>query len=113
MMTDNQRQEPRLARHDPIHIQIQHGSSAPPQPAVLLHADTRDISSNGFNARSNRPLQVGTLLDVLIELRGNGKPFLLTAEVRWSQPQANGEHAVGFAIVDAVGTDYQAWQQQF
>lgn len=111
MNADNQRQEPRLTRDDAIHIQIRKGATVPPQPAVVLHVCTRDISAHGFNAGSNVALTPGTVLDVVIELQGDGKPFLLTAEVRWCKPVENG-FAAGFAIIDAVGSDYLAWQQQ-
>jgi hypothetical protein len=113
MNSDNQRQEPREPRDDAIHIQVRHGAGMPPQPPLVLHVCTRDISAHGFNASSNMALTIGTVLDVLIELQGNGKPYLLTAEVRWCRPLAADNFSAGFAVIDALGSDYAAWQARF
>lgn len=113
MKADNQRQEPRLARDDAIHIQVRQGATVPPQSALVLHVNTRDISASGFNAACNMALTHGTVLDVVIELRGDGKPFLLTAEVRWCKPHPDGGYAAGFVITDAIGSDYEAWRSHF
>lgn len=113
MMAANQRQEPREPRDETIHIQVQHAPSSVSQPALVLHASTRDISAHGFNASSNLALPTGSLLDVLIELRDSQPAFLLTAEVRWCRPQPDGDYSIGFAVIDASGSDYQAWQRGF
>lgn len=113
MMAANQRQEPREPRDETIHIQVQQAPSNANQPALVLHATTRDVSAHGFNAGSNLALPIGSLLDVLIELRDNQPAFLLAAEVRWCRPHADGGFSIGFAVVDASGSDYQAWQRGF
>ena len=112
-MATNQRQEPREERDEAVHIQVQQAPASGDTAALVLHANTRDISASGFNALSNIALLPNTLLDVVIEIAGDGQPYLLSAEVRWCQPQADGEFAAGFAIIAASGRDQEAWQARF
>lgn len=108
-----QRQENRLASAEPVHIQILRQAPAAVGTPAVLHANTRDISSSGFNAHSNVELAPGLVLDVLIELRDGSQPYLLTAEVRWCQARDDNGYAVGFVVMAAQGSDYQAWQARF
>lgn len=113
MKAPNQRQEPREARDETVHIQVQQAPLGGVTAALVLHASTRDISASGFNARSNAALLPNTLLDVVIEVANEHQPYLLTAEVRWCQPHPDGAYAAGFAIVAASGRDQDAWQARF
>ncbi|NQD35565.1 PilZ domain-containing protein [Permianibacter sp. IMCC34836] len=108
-----QRQENRLASAEPVHIQILRQVPTSVATTAVLHANTHDISSSGFNALSNVELTPGLLLDVLIELRDGSQPYLLTAEVRWCQAREGGNYSVGFVVMAAQGSDFQAWQTRF
>ncbi len=108
-----QRLEPRKLRDDTLHIQVLRQHPGQTGTELVLHANTRDVSASGFNAIANMALPIGSLLDVVVELHDNGAPFLLTAEVRWCDPTTQGGFQAGFALQDATGSDYRAWQQRF
>lgn len=102
------RRESRLSCEETLHIQVQRG--AIDLDGLVLTCNTRDVSRSGFNVRAERPLLLGVILEVLIALPELQPPFLLTAEARWCKPLDDGGFSIGFVILDAMHSDYQAWR---
>jgi len=113
MSEEEQRLHRRETRDDSLYIQVLRQQPGQSDPGLVLHASTRDVSASGFNAIANIALPIGSLLDVVVELQDDGAPFQLTAEVRWCDPRPEGGYHAGFALQEATGSDYQAWQRQF
>lgn len=102
----------RVARHDTIHIQILSADSGGGAGAEVVHGQTDDVSAAGFKLRTDRPIEPGLILDLLIEVGGEPRRYLLVAEVRWCRPEGDGFSA-GFALLDAAHSDIVPWRQLF
>jgi hypothetical protein len=105
MSHDEKREDPRLTRRERAYIQVLLDDGA------SVATETDDISRGGFRATLSCAVHDGSILHLVIELQSAQRRFLLAAEVRWCQPQADGNYRAGFALLDARGSDYDAWQQ--
>jgi len=109
--TSDQRDDPRLHRRERAYIRVLLGDGA------ALLTETEDISRGGFRALLSEPVAVGSILHVVVELQTSKVRFLLAAEVRWCQSppatdnSAEKTHCAGFALLDASGSDYDAWRE--
>ena len=103
--SDDKREDPRLRRQERAFIRVLLNDGA------ALMTQTEDISRGGFRAVLTEPIAAGSILLVVIELQPSQLRFLLAAEARWCQAISASEHRAGFALLDARGTDYEAWRQ--
>lgn len=108
----NQRREARFLRQEAIHIQILSSDPGGQAAAQVLHCRTEDISATGFKVLSDAPIEAGRILDLLIEVQGLPKRFLLVAEARWCRPEGDG-YASGFELLDADHGDLGPWRALF
>lgn len=105
MSNDEKREDPRLARRERAYVQLLLDDG------VAVPTETEDVSRGGFRATLNAPVIAGSILHVVVELQTAQRRFLLAAEVRWCQPLTEGSFRAGFALLDARGSDYEAWRQ--
>ncbi len=103
-----QRRERRVPRREAVHIQITSGGPS----ATVLHCETEDLSATGFKVRTDGPVAAGHILELLIEVDGDGKRYVLVAETRWCRPAQDGYHA-GFELLDAEHSDIEPWRALF
>lgn len=103
--SQDKREDPRLPRQERAFIRVLLSDGA------ALMTQTEDISRGGFRATLSEPIAIGSIFHVVIELQASQLRFLLAAEARWCQPVTANEHRTGFALLDARGTDYEAWRQ--
>jgi hypothetical protein len=57
-----------------------------PEPTEWMVSPLRDLSSGGARFLSERPLAVGSMLEMRLMLPGSVTPILLKARVAWSKP---------------------------
>lgn len=100
----DKREDPRLRRQERAFIRVLLGDGA------ALPTQTEDISRGGFRALFSEAIAESSIHHVVIELEASKLRFLLAAEVRWCQPAQSGGYYAGFALLDARGTDYEAWR---
>jgi hypothetical protein len=74
---------------------------------------TRDACTRGLRLRSDRPMESGWVLGMWVKVRGVPGSFLLSGEVRWCRPLADGKHESGVAIRALPGEDAEAWARHF
>lgn len=110
--TSDKRREARLPRRDAIHIQILAADLAGAGPAQVVHCRTEDVSATGFRVCTEGAILAGTILDLLIEVDGDPRRYLLIAEARWCRPEGEG-HAVGFELLEAEHSDIGPWRALF
>ena len=97
-MTDEQRREPRVSHGFMIRYR------AADTMAGWLVSPLRDLSRGGARFLSERPLKVGTLLDIYLVLPAAAAPVSLQAKVARTSPAPMGmvELGVAFQPTDAV-----------
>jgi PilZ domain len=102
---EEKREDPRQPRKERAFIRILLGDGA------AVSTKTEDLSRGGFRSVLPEAIDAGSILHVVIELEPTSQRFLLAAEVRWCRREQTGEHHAGFALLDARGTDYDAWRE--
>ncbi|MBI2381337.1 MAG: PilZ domain-containing protein [Gammaproteobacteria bacterium] len=108
----NLRREARFPRQEAIHIQIVSAGAGGRTAAEVMHCRTEDISATGFKVLSDAPIEAGRILELLIEVEGQAKRYLLVAEARWCRPEGAG-YASGFELLDADHGDLGPWRVLF
>jgi uncharacterized protein (TIGR02266 family) len=81
----------RAARRKKRVLRIRYGANR-----LTEEAETDDLSEGGLCIRTDKPMPVGTVLQLRLELDGFG--ILLNGEVRWSQDQEEVGRAGGMGI---------------
>lgn len=107
----NHRSEPRALQDECVHIQVQHGADSESIKGLVLHAQTHNVSASGINAMCASAIEVGVVLDILVECP-NEPAYLLTTETRWCQAEPEG-FSIGFQLIENAGTDIAKWRQRF
>ncbi len=74
----------------PIGVSIGNGK---PSPSLL-----RDISKHGLSFAVHKPLQPGTVIDIIVP--SISREFILKAKVIWCHPSEKGINKVGVAFLD-------------
>lgn len=101
MSGDEQRREPRVSHGFMIRFRAEGASSG------WLVSPLRDLSRGGARFFSERPFDVGTVLDAYLVLPASEAPVSLQAKIARSQPAPMGmvELGVTFQPVDAAAQD--------
>ena len=106
---DERREEARLNLGAEIYIEVVAQEPGENKPPVVLKCESIDLSANGLQVLVDEALIVGAIHTLIIEFGVQGKPFKLTAEVRWVKPHKNG-YLIGLSLYDSDGTEIIDWK---
>ena len=110
--TNERRGHPRVARSERLFVQVAACSGAPNLAGATLRASTADISASGLRLLLDQEVPVGCSLELWVKVEGRPGTFLLTGEVRWTQPTGRpGAHFVGVALAGGGSQDSQRWRE--
>lgn len=111
-MTNNHRQETRLARAETIFIEVH--SSYPENGeshCKLLICNSVDISANGIQAQIDEALPINAIYQLCVEITEPAERLFLAAQVKWLRPMAEGQgYYVGLMIFESDDTDIERWK---
>ncbi len=111
-MRSEQRGFLRLRLDSRVFIELVAAAADGSEPNQIVQCRTLDVSQNGLGVGIDRPLTVGSILQVGVELTGTEEPFYLAAEVRWCR-EAPGEESpwqAGLLVLNAHGSDVDTWR---
>ncbi len=109
--SNERRNLPRILRHDRVAIQLLRPGEEGPRSGRTINTETLDISQHGLRVRIDHPVESDHYFDLCIELHDHDKIFLLTGEIRWCRPLAEGGFEAGILLHDGEGTDFAGWSQ--
>ena len=110
--TDDKRQEQRLLFEDIIFIEVASAGIDSNAPAAIVICNTLDVSANGLQVSMDRPLSVGGIHQIGVQLREPERRLYLTAQVKWCRTDENVKgHMLGLALFESEETDIQAWKE--
>ena len=95
-----------------IFIELVSSGMEDDQPSEVVLCKTIDISRNGLLVWVNRELTIGAILQIGVELSHEDHTLYLTGEVKRCKPGRtnSGRWQVGFALMNATGSDIDAWR---
>lgn len=110
--TNDQRQEHRLLFEDIIFIEVASADIDNNAPAAIVICNTLDVSANGLQVSMDRPLTVGGIHQIGVQLREPERRLYLTGQVKWCRTDEHVEgYMLGIALFESEETDIQAWKE--
>lgn len=104
-----QRQELRLSAEETVFIEVDDGGLD--EPPLIQISHSLDISANGVQLISDRPLEPGHIHRLCLQLVNPERRFYLTAQVAWCRPRPGDEgYILGLQLLESMGTDVQGWK---
>ena len=71
---------------------------------------TTRVSPDHVEFACDRPLPVGALVDLWVDVAAQPGKFFLSGRVRWTRPGEEGRTFVGIELQDGAATDFDAWR---
>ena len=102
----------RLRMDSRVFIELLAAEADGSEPSLIVQCRTLDVSQNGLAVGIDRQLQVGSILQIGVELPGSTAPYYLMAEVRWCREIEVGgcPYHAGLLILNANGSDVDTWR---
>lgn len=112
-MSEFNRAHPRHPFEGAIFIELLASGVENNQPSEIIKCKTLDVSLNGLRVGINRPLDVGAILQIGVDLSEAEHTFYLVGEVKWCCRDDKGETLwlAGFELLNAADTDLEFWRQ--
>lgn len=89
--------------------------SAPTGEALdnnIVISKTLDLSANGLQVVMDRPIHLGSVLQLCLSF-GNDERFYLVGEVRWVSRSDDNEHfLVGFQLLESDNSHIEDWKHK-
>jgi Tfp pilus assembly protein PilZ len=110
MNIHDQRQEYRF--NTPLTVFLELVAADNNSSATIVICQSLDISANGLRVITDRELPEGSILQSCVQLKDASQRFILSTEVKWSQPyKNNGEFLIGLALFESENTNIQEWKE--
>lgn len=106
------RQELRLHAQETLFIEVDSGGGEQDALPQIIISNSADISANGLQAVIDRPLPVGSIYRLCLQLNNPEQRLYLSALVAWSRELTEDEgFAVGMQVLESQGTDILLWKE--
>lgn len=95
---DEKRRSARLEQELPIRQKVQNGDS-------IENVKAKDISTGGLRIATDSPLNIGTKLNIELQLTGSSSPYYAIGEVVWyreKEQSAENKFDIGIRFVRIV-----------
>lgn len=104
------RQELRLSAQETLFVEVDSGDED--SSTQIIISNSVDISANGMQVVIDRPLLVGSIHRLCLQLGDPDQRFYLTALIAWSRALTDDEgFAVGMQVLESQGTDVLRWKE--
>ena len=75
--------------------------ASPDNKENVINTESIDMSLSGFQIDMDKPLAVGTFIDMIFE--NSGKKETVAGEVRWCKQAEEGHYHIGIALITPDG----------
>ena len=104
------RQELRLSAQETLFVEVDSGDED--SSTQIIISNSVDISANGMQVVIDRPLLVGSIHRLCLQLGDPEQRLYLTALIAWSRALIDDEgFAVGMQVLESQGTDVLQWKE--
>lgn len=108
----DKRQDKRLLCEDVIFIEVASAGLDNNAPSAIAICNTLDVSANGLQVSMDRPLIVGSIHQIGVQLAELGQRLYLTGQVKWCRTEDGVDgYILGLELFEAEETDIQAWKE--
>jgi len=107
------RAELRICKEMAIFVETYSSPAGEARSPNIVISKTVDVSANGLQIVMDKPVILGSILRVCIEVGGEPKHYHLTGEVKWvAKVDREEDFLVGFFLLESDHTDIEAWKQR-
>ena len=107
------RSELRIAEETVIFVETYSSPQCEARNSSVVISKTVDISANGIQVIMDKPVELGSILQVCVEFRDEPQHYHLTGEVKWvAGVGRDKEYLVGFLLYESEQTDIEAWKHR-
>lgn len=113
---DDRRAATRFELKEALELKIVFSSENPGLLGKRLNGSTIDISATGLRIELNHAVKIDSVLDVWVTLKGKGRKYFLTGNVRWcDEKESNDGFLIGIVLRERADTvtDLVSWQDEF
>lgn len=109
----NKRQEFRLNNKATVFIEVASASLDGSESGEMLISNSVDISANGLQITTDRPLIVGAIHQTGIKIENVTERMYLTTQVRWVRDHEENSDLfkIGLAVLDSEDGSVISWKE--
>lgn len=112
-MVTEKRAFPRLAQHGQVHVDLLKESNKKNDASIRYEGAMRDISPNGIRLHGKHPLEIGSELELLVELEDNHTQYNVSGRVKWVTETTEHEFVAGIELMQNNSQDFIDWHNSF
>lgn len=96
-------------------VKILFSSENPSLLGQKVHATAIEMSPRALRLEVPFPLEIGSVLDVALKIRGLNRDYQLTGNVRWRVPSITGTYHIGLVLRERsdIKSDFKTWKTDF
>ena len=98
-----------------VDVKVLFSSENPSLLGKSLSTQAIDVSPRGFRLEVTHPVEIDSVLDVVVLIKGEYRSYNLTGNVRWRLPHKPGVYQIGLVLRERadVRSDFSAWKAEF
>jgi hypothetical protein len=110
---EDKRGEPRIHSEVAVFVETFCAPSGEARSPSIVISKTLDFSANGLQVIMDRPINLGSILQLCVEFTEEHERYNLVGEVRWVSRTRFEEHfLVGFMLLDAGHSRIEDWKRK-
>lgn len=107
----DRRGEPRIYSEVAVFVETFSTPSGEPRNPNIVISKTLDLSANGLQVIMDRPINLGSILQLCVAFTDNDERYNLVGEVRWVAKTRFEQHfLVGFMLLDSDHCHIEKWK---
>jgi len=113
MASDDQRSEYRLQEAVTVFVETFSSPAGEDRPVNnIVVSKTIDLSANGVQVVMDKPVPIGSLLQLCVEISDSDERFHLAGEVMWlTETDESTSYLVGFKVLESDQTHVREWKE--
>lgn len=111
----DKRTETRYVASDNVEVKVLFSSENPSLLGKTLTTTAIEMSQKALRLEVGYPIEIDSVLDIVVTVRGIEKDYYLTGNVRYRLPSSSGHYHIVLVLRERtdVTSDLKAWKAQF
>jgi hypothetical protein len=107
--------ETRYVSSDNVEVKVLFSSENPSLLGKTINTTAIEMSPKSLRLEVGYPIEIDSVLDIVVTVRGIEKDYYLTGNVRYRIPSTTGNYHIVLALRERtdVTSDFRAWKANF
>jgi len=100
---------------DNVEVKVLFSSENPSLLGKTVNTTTIEMSPKSLRLEVGYPIEIGSVLDIVVTVKGVERDYYLTGNVRYRLPSGNGQYHIVLVLRERtdVTSDFKAWKTNF